>query len=1514
MKLYKLRFTGTDFVNKSGNVWRTGVIDLYNNAQYKNYSARKAPKGTDLLGDGTYTGLNSADGVTSEIGFVDSGRFVDTSGRIDIISWKGTFSQPAGGETDISLNVYTTDKQGLTPYYSHATPSSVGDWAVRSSLAPGDLVLSIGSYRYIFFEIELASESPISPSADVELIVSVEINPPVVNGFFDGTRRALDKFPEWMEMREHNPSDLTDSLKATPNTVGGSFINAVAGEWLGDLRSKITYQEFQRYIENVDISQKAWVYRTSDIPVDVFSVTHGGGNTQTTYTSSAMEFYGCDATEDATFHNQDTREIYSNKLYAEGTFKVNGVAVTQEAYQVWNALDDLGVNVDLFRLPMEDNDSFKKRILDVYISKPGVSSERFKTSLRRELNLWKYFGATPDSYYAGATPEVLDIEHIENSLAYFTADGNPTEKFYILVERLAKKYPMTWGLFRYGEALWDSDGLYHKGFSTIPKIYDATPVTDEQYQSGVGDINDLHVFGPDFYQPDQTFDVKITARGRKPVTSPTLTEIPFEALVVGIAKDAVVSYGAADNKFHLKAVVDGVTYYANISLSAAYYGGDPDIINLYSATPSGTWPPPANVNSAIGYYDWMGSDGYTSSALEWRNQSGNAILEGRLPLASITSLSLFSGYKDTFTGVVSQIPSITYYKAKFVGNAATLGNNTAGTSITAATPASFTTTDWRVQYEYWNYTAQSDATQGYRSIAQPISGTINAGDVNKSYVVTIGNFDFPTYNGPSSDSHKIEVRLSEKNDLGVYGAFTKSGLFIPATSIFVNGSNAWVNGVLTLNVSTVAVGGTVTLTFTCTTATGYPENKNVWQSFKETYTPIPNQKINEHGPYRYGQPPQVGNKDNTVKTFRLNYTDFGLVGTTEEITWIGIESVNNPNVLVWTDTNSVIPVGANAADYPSGSLVETISTVTNKKVLSPLRVSAKVKSNLNPKWNPYVHSGWFYENQQEYYLFAEPETATVTSGQSELLLLSKTTPTQAYQGAPIIAWTTATPRQLRQIPNADSATPPNSYYVTETKTGTSLSELYVGYANVTDVTVKNLTLNTNTAIVSTSSSTNKIVTTLPTSKSHEFEIKYKVRDSFYVDNSTLGQTKVHFTATPGSGNNYIVTWENSAHNPATPVEIPLNPLYSSMDEGFLYIDQDEHNLSFLEISVSPSAIMATPGDYTMVSVYAYDSNGNPKPNVKFAINDFAGLTPTLATPAYVTDAFGHAAFYMNAKNNSTSGRIRVNAKLDNTGGYTLPGGSWTPGQNPATPMMTENNNSASPNYVSAEAQLDVTYPPAKKHKITAVMDSNQVIGDGRTATYVFGYVRDTNDNGVPYAVVYWRKGRNLKSVLNETAQSTSSATPGASLRAGRIVADVNGRFSIGPFVSSTTPGYWLLSVESSSASPTFTPQFPTVGDITYWYEYLNVTNMLDTASLLPYFSTQASTPSYKFKDFMSTPAFPVTLDERYYMGTPSHATPNWLPPTWYPISRYDQYQLGLMGNAYYTVTKTTPDFNDQVES
>jgi hypothetical protein len=113
MKNYLLGLRSGDF-NKVGNVWTTDPIYLYNNKFYKNYSYKRSPTGLNLIGDYTFVGTEMASPsqtdpnteahdpnavyvtnygeVVYESATPDLLRFIDTTSRIDIVSYKHAFT------------------------------------------------------------------------------------------------------------------------------------------------------------------------------------------------------------------------------------------------------------------------------------------------------------------------------------------------------------------------------------------------------------------------------------------------------------------------------------------------------------------------------------------------------------------------------------------------------------------------------------------------------------------------------------------------------------------------------------------------------------------------------------------------------------------------------------------------------------------------------------------------------------------------------------------------------------------------------------------------------------------------------------------------------------------------------------------------------------------------------------------------------------------------------------------------------------------------------------------------------------------------------------------------------------------------------------------------------------------------------------------------------------------------------------------------------------------------------
>lgn len=1499
MKSYYLRFTTSDFT-KSGKIWYTSVYDLYDNSQYKNYSVKRSTFGTNLLGDGTYTGLNKISATQSEIGYVSSGRFIDTSGRINIVNWGLQFTDDPSTTVSAQLAVYNTNNLGATPGLS------VGDeWLSVTGLSPGDPIYLMQANRYAFFQLTFATELASISTMNIELLVQIEIDPPVVNGYFTSTHKLQNTFPEWMKLREYDPTDPFGATPATPNSVGGQLINAIAGEWLDDVSKMIQYQQYQNYIDTVDLGQKAWIYVTHAVPMHVRQVT--GDGTVLARASDMNEFHETLITSDCYFLNSDTSDLFTNKKY--GTLLINGVQYVQEPYHIWNSVDDIGLSVDLLRIQsatpggyLEDNDSFRKRILDVYQNKPGVSEEAFKKTLRREFNLWKYSGATPDSTYLGATPEVLEISDFEKDTTYFGLDGIPTQKFKDLVDELAEKYPLTWGFFKYQNAFWDPDGIAHQGFKTLPRQLDATPLSVAYRESGVGDGNDLYMFKPDTFTGAIPFSSNLRVRGRQRTTRSEYMPLTFDVKVYGRAAQYQYNNPTLTGYFTIELVyVDPSA--AAASPNATYYYclvtvNDTNRTTYLDATPT--------TNGRL--IDWTTPDGYTDIGFRFKNKITGQEYPGQINLANVSQVSIIPGhFNGNFaTPGYERVPNQTDYKAWFASTPGTIMGAGGGTSLSNNSFAvGIDDGSFYFASQLVNFIGATPGTW----ISDVYYTTIKLNGVmpnmtQQNYTYTIPNIVWPT----DTTTRELVIELVTNNGSGTYGAMSDfaaaTPIFLPSTYIQVNGDSTWTAQ------KKVFAYNTTSVIFSSASGSLYPFTANVWSPFTSSITYTASGTVDEFGPWRNSQSLAIGNTDFTLTPLSLNRDNFSIPNTTDYIiTWIGVETVSDDRVMSWLDTNNIIPAVVDPGElgtvvYPTGSITETFNSTTGKYEFSQFKVYAKIKSGVNEQWNPKLHSGWFTDDLQEYYLYANPVRETTTASSKILIgpnrlgapVLVKALPANGSDASPAF--------DMRHVAVFDdSATPTLGFVNTEVVSGTGATILYAAYSDIYNVSVTDLDLATPIALKSSTTSTNQILSATPTSTSHDYQLTYAINKSFYLDNQYIDNGtptgRIFFDKAPSSYGmtTYRIDYESSKYDPATPVDMPLNNLHTSLDEGFVYIDHDTHNFNQLEVRISPSKITADAVDYALVTFRAYDTNGNPKPNQ--SLNLFTNFG-TLSKSSVVTDRDGFAFATLTSE---------------------LWDGSLSP--SPATPALK----AATPGTddegiiladgagaVDAKVGFKIQIPPPAQYRIIAVMDSDFILADGNSATNIFGLVEDSNHTPVPYAVVYWRKARTEYEAFQKVAYNSSTATPGSSNISGYVVADSKGRFTVGPFVSSIYAGYWLTVLETGSASPNLNRnQFDIVGDMVYWYEHPDITNMIDPITQMPISNVQDATPYWNIPSYAGKTTLPVTYDEDdIQAGYSGSATPTWLPPKWWAIDRYTQYLIGLDGTAYDTfrATPSYPDYKD----
>ena len=339
-----------------------------------------------------------------------------------------------------------------------------------------------------YFTTSLQELTPIEFLLLVEVQIA-EASPPNIN---NSTRDILRKFPSWTKIYEDSLEDATPRF-AVPESFGGKFLNALIGDNLDKIESLIDYYNLSKSITGASTDQITWIYSTNNCPDLVTSVK--GDNVSLARVNSYSDFIS-HTNEDYVYYNSTgDKTILTLRPFTE--LKINGSQVNyiQNETLVFNMFDEFGARVGLPRLKMESNENYKKRILDVYINKPGPDIESFKKTVRRELDIWRALGATPDSYSAGATPIVLEMQDIVAQEKYFDTNGNPTEEFVKFINTLNKEYPTNWGFVQWSDLIWDYAGKFSEGISKVPFVYDTnfTEATPKYYQPGIGDLSDLKI-------------------------------------------------------------------------------------------------------------------------------------------------------------------------------------------------------------------------------------------------------------------------------------------------------------------------------------------------------------------------------------------------------------------------------------------------------------------------------------------------------------------------------------------------------------------------------------------------------------------------------------------------------------------------------------------------------------------------------------------------------------------------------------------------------------------------------------------------------------------------------------------------------------------------------------------------------------------------------------------------------------------------------------------------------------
>lgn len=1327
--------------------WVSEVIDLYDNEFYTNYSATRSKYGLNALGDSTWTGLTGND-IQTEVGYVDGDRFVDTSGAITISQVNAIYDGlPDSAGVESFIDIYTTDDT-----YAFFPDEYASLLDVHVSRDPN--MSATGQFGRFAFKV-------VSDVAafDFQFVVTVLIDEPLVSALHAYTRKVLNSFPEWMELREDSQAQATPSL-ARPNTVAGHLVNAISGEWLEYLSDQLSIQAYEQHIETLDATIPSVAYRSVDAPEYFVSVM--GDGVELTRASNRFEFFAAREDPKVALVEGPHDGVVSYTKYT--TFTIDGVSHEQVEVPIWNVFDDFGLLVDLKRLQGEGNERFRSRILDVYRNKPGVSVGSFQTAVRRELDLWAEFDvpitATPVDGVEQATPRLVEISGLELDSQYFEEDGLPTEKALNFIEEICKSYPTTWGHFLWGEGFWDT-GILNAvpNYKVLPHRYDAE--LPSMIQPGVGDLDDLLITRPTNNVNEDSVELTFTARGFRKVPKTISPLVIANAEIWAEADRKVFDNETLTYNFVVRIEPEDTPseyLYLNFQMSSE------SDIDWESATPNGYG------TDVFAFVDDYYGAGFLGG--EIIDGDGNILEmnEDNIVRRPLLSAAWMTGHWDPDTDTVINKPLANNFEALFSGDivAGTLTKDTVWRPMPLSADPDEPGKFYLTGYATFQSTESSYTIGRWQSETSPIAITLNGaypGETDRSFTVPIPQVIWsPFLESPPNKTY--EVQLLDQNEDGDYGINTTDAngdpLFLPASYLNLNGSNTWVDGKMSIDETDEE------LVFFVESDVLYPvtdayEVEQFTGTHSVTFANLAELRqyvTDDFSPHRsQGDSFFLG-------SLEITKAQLGAANTEDDvITWLGVSS-NNEQVDVWLESNIVVPL---SDDYPTpdtagNRIEEELDAGTYK--LTNISPFMRVKPGANKFWNPQMHTGWIYIDGKEQYAYHSPKTEVFSTE-------SATLNTYPQQGAPIIVkHNDVTYRQVAFHNDSANLGIENS----ELHQGDGRDFIYVGYEDIRDISVQNKTTGTEWTVAGTETADNRVDLATPTDPSHLYEVSYTPNNSFYLDHDSvtgLGSQIVFDKATP----DIEVTYETAHLAQATPIDVPLHPFYTSMSEGYIYVCKDVFGLFHTQVTISPQSLVAGEEDYALIVIKSYDSYGNPKPNIDYIITTSFGF---ITTPNVTTDDDGYAYTIITAEDaNDMEGVIYV--ALDD----------------------------GSPPF--AEVPFTISHPVKRTHSIHAIPSHEAVPADGNNNVVVHGIVYDENMEPVPDAIIRYRTGRTISQALNidsgslEVVVDENLDLDDSYLKwpdSGKIFTRHDppgvGTFTIGPFEAQddNDPGRFFVVVES----------------------------------------------------------------------------------------------------------------------
>jgi hypothetical protein len=1428
-------------------------------------------------------------------------RFVDTSSNIDIVGFKHSFVNLPGLENpNFSVKFFSSDR----------SDASEGEWQQIAFVNSDTNILFLTEVkRYLKIEASFDAVSNIS-EADFLFLIQVnidDINSPVIT---DHARSVLSKFPSWTKMYSDSIEKATPEI-ALPESQAGKIINAILGEDLDKIDELISEVDTDSFISTANINQVAWVYVSTPVRPGFIKVI--GDGVELARVSSYEDLMQLSFNDYAFYYNFVTQELITIRPYT--TLYIDLTELEQIPVQNYNYFDEMGLRVGLQRLYLETNLNFKKRILDVYKNPPSVDINGLKLTLRRELDIWRAYGATPDSDYLGATPEVVEISDLQKiNSKYFDAEGNPKEDLFVFVEDLNNRFPTNIGYAKWGETYWDYAGLKQEGVSSIPKVSDAATVDSGYYQPGIGDFDDAKIIleSLDKDVNQYNFDVKI--HGIKS----TSTEAAREPIVVEY--DSYVSYleRYVDNQYATinYDVILKLKPHGEIEQEKEYSTNLTDIVRNTFETPASPehiyrdiFMPSLFSDSSIKFID-SNEDPYQNTISASPN--GTYTIK-QIPISAVDQATInFLYSQDSYgaTGDYGWIQFADMNPADFAYTENSYISKELATPDVLSLRLKLSSKIWEPKKSRIVNT-QKVRSSSFGNVLNQSSKIDSTNDIVISAESIKKNFILPTDATPiyvhidnvPPTNYDIDLSDASNIDYGGVSQNREDGLnyFIPSSPNilmkFINPNFATPDlheDYIETSSSTVSYYFTRVkfpyestpdyMVISSQDSNFYPFEYKVWQNFDATHSYDFEFYLSKDGIVKSSPDINYETIDNTkqdlIGSYNLYRSDFDLseFKDSQDLIIKSIEIINeNEEVSIWQE---------NSYDRINGTNLNYWNEELSEYTLNEIILRASYISLSEKYMSPSIRSGWYYQKGEEGFVYADPiEESWSNSDKHKTLSVVRS-------GSPVVVSVEeegSTPVQYRQISFFEEATPSAySYYNHEYLVAQDQDYLNLAYSNFFDASIHDLFTGVTIASgLSSIDNTISAVGLLTTGRT--YRVTYRVKNAFYLDNNIYDTENSRFcseimlASTPDSSFDASVTYESAVYDKDYELNnVKLNPLYSAVDEGYLYLSHEKYDAASVDAFVSPNNILSNNVDYMILNLFSKDVNRNPKPSQTFHItgNNIA------ATPGYATtDNDGYASVRINY---TGAPLTTFNEAFIYVNGLDYP-------------AENANENSESQG-IAATVNYYIQPDPNSYTKLFADTDKKIITADGAETINIFGRT-------APNSVVYWKKARNLRESIS-IPFSASEDQPGQENVSGCVFADQNGIFTIGPFIAQpdAVPGYWFVSVESELSS---TPRIDPVtisGDIVYWYEKYDASqSSADEPIYIPFANNSSEYTVYWDDPVIKSD---IISGDRFL---DSEASPGWNLPKWYPINRFTQYQLGFLGSTpseTFSFENLRPDYEE----